>query len=257
MTVEPTIAAHDIQVNLGGQAVLRGVDLTAAPGEIVAVIGENGAGKSTLLRCLAGLETPATGRILVLGDPPTDTATFWREVALTGDEPAWYPGLSVQEHLELVTTTHRDNRTDRHPRTNRDGRTDHGELPDHHGQTAPHEQTNRGERANGDQLTNGDRRMDVGAALAAFDLVGRADLHPLTLSTGQRQRVSLATALVRPSRLLLLDEPERGLDTAFRDRLADILREYAVKGGTVVMATHDLGLAESCGARLVRLEAVR
>ncbi|MFF0577564.1 heme ABC exporter ATP-binding protein CcmA [Streptosporangium saharense] len=209
MTVEPTIAAHDIQVNLGGQAVLRGVDLTAAPGEIVAVIGENGAGKSTLLRCLAGLETPATGRILVLGDPPTDTATFWREVALTGDEPAWYPGLSVQEHLELVTTTHRDG------------------------------------------------RMDVGAALAAFDLGGRADLHPLTLSTGQRQRVSLATALVRPSRLLLLDEPERGLDTAFRDRLADILREYAVQGGTVVMATHDLGLAEACGARLVRLEAVR
>ncbi|MBB4918262.1 heme ABC exporter ATP-binding protein CcmA [Streptosporangium saharense] len=209
MTVEPTIAAHDIQVDLGGQAVLREVDLTAAPGEIVAVIGENGAGKSTLLRCLAGLETPATGRILVLGDPPTDTATFWREVALTGDEPAWYPGLSVQEHLELVTTTHRDG------------------------------------------------RMDVGAALAAFDLGGRADLHPLTLSTGQRQRVSLATALVRPSRLLLLDEPERGLDTAFRDRLADILREYAVRGGAVVMATHDLGLAEACGARLVRLEAVR
>ncbi|MER7133866.1 heme ABC exporter ATP-binding protein CcmA [Streptosporangium saharense] len=213
--MESTIAAHDVQVDLGGQAVLRGVDLTAAPGEIVAVIGENGAGKSTLLRCLAGLETPAAGRVLVLGDPPADTAAFWREVALTGDEPAWYPGLSVQEHLELVTATHRDDRTAR------------------------------------------DGRMDVGVALAAFDLGGRADLHPLTLSTGQRQRVSLATALVRPSRLLLLDEPERGLDTAFRDRLADILREYAAKGGTVVMATHDLGLAESCGARLVRLEAVR
>lgn len=219
--MESTITAHDIQVDLGGQAVLRGVDLTAAPGEIVAVIGENGAGKSTLLRCLAGLETPAAGRVLVLGDPPADTATFWREVALTGDEPAWYPGLSVQEHLELVEATHRDDRTDRGGRADRGG------------------------------------RMDAGAALAAFDLEGRADLHPLTLSTGQRQRVSLATALVRPSRLLLLDEPERGLDTAFRDRLADILRGYAAKGGTVVMATHDLGLAEACGARLVRLEAVR
>ncbi|MEV4093058.1 ABC transporter ATP-binding protein [Streptosporangium saharense] len=245
MTVEPTIAAHDVQVDLGGQAVLRGVDLTAAPGEIVAVIGENGAGKSTLLRCLAGLETPAAGRVLVLGDPPTDTATFWREVALTGDEPAWYPGLSVQEHLELVTATHRDDRTDHH------------RQPSHSGQTDRHEQTNSDGQTGRGERTNRGGRMDAGEALAAFDLEGRADLHPLTLSTGQRQRVSLATALVRPSRLLLLDEPERGLDTAFRDRLADILREYAVRGGTVVMATHDLGLAEACGARLVRLEAVR
>ncbi|MFI7531803.1 heme ABC exporter ATP-binding protein CcmA [Streptosporangium sp. NPDC049376] len=207
--MEATLTACDVRVDLGGQAVLRGVGLTAGPGEIVAVIGENGAGKSTLLRCLAGLEIPADGRVLVLGEPPADTAGFWREVALAGDEPAWYPGLSVREHLELVATVH------------------------------------------------GGGRMDTGTALAAFDLEGRADLHPLTLSTGQRQRVSLAATLVRPSRLLLLDEPERGLDAAFRDRLADLLREYAARGGAVVMATHDLALAEACGARLVRLEAAR
>ncbi|MFC7644825.1 ATP-binding cassette domain-containing protein [Streptosporangium lutulentum] len=96
-----------------------------------------------------------------------------------GDEPAWYPGLTVREHLELVRTVH----------------------------VSP--------------------RFDVEAGLELFDLKERADASPLTLSTGQRQRLSLAAALLRPSRLLLLDEPERGLDAAFRQRLATILTEYA------------------------------
>src|SRR5690606_42139972 len=74
-----------------------------------------------------------------------------------------------------------------------------------------------------------------------------------SLSTGQRQRLSLAMALLRPSRVLLLDEPERGLDAAFRKRLAGLLAEYAADGGAVVMVTHDQGFSED--ARRVALEA--
>ena len=201
------VTAHGVWVELGGTPVLRGVDLAVRAGEIVAIAGENGAGKSTLLRCLAGLQDPSDGQVSVLGGPPADAAWFWRDVALVGDEPAWYPGLSVREYLELVPAVH------------------------------------------------GDGRLTAEAALSAFALEGRSDLHPLTLSTGQRQRLSLAMALIRPSRLLLLDEPERGLDAAFRDRLAELLRAYATEGGTVVMATHDHRLAETCGARLITLEA--
>ncbi|GAA3692491.1 hypothetical protein GCM10022224_067730 [Nonomuraea antimicrobica] len=201
------VAARDVRVELGGHRVLDGVALTASPGQIVAIAGENGAGKSTLLRCLAGLQTPSSGQVHVLDGPPVDAAGFWREVALVGDEPAWYPGLSVLEHLEMALSVH-------------DG-----------------------------------GRLSAQAALSAFALDGRADQHPLTLSTGQRQRLSLAMALIRPSRLLLLDEPERGLDADFRARLGDLLRAYAADGGTVVMATHDRDLATACGARLVTLEA--
>ncbi|GGL18235.1 SkfA peptide export ATP-binding protein SkfE [Sphaerisporangium melleum] len=204
---EVIVAARGVEVTLGGVPVLRNAGFTAAAGEIVAVLGENGAGKSTLLRCLAGLHPPLRGRIDVLGGPPVDAAVFWRRVALVGDEPAWYPGLSVQEHLELAGVVHPGG------------------------------------------------RLTVGAALEVFALDGRADMSPLTLSTGQRQRLSLAMALLRPSRLLLLDEPERGLDTAFRARLAEILTGYADEGGTVVMATHDLTLATATRARLVTLEA--
>ena len=201
---KPIIVARDVGVELGGVPVLRGVDLTVAPGEVVAVLGANGAGKTTLLRCLAGLQR-SSGSVQVLGRPPADEPGFWREVVLVGDEPAWYPGLTVREHLDLMRAVH------------------------------------------------GPGRLEPGAALELFELAGCADRAPSSLSTGQRQRLSLAMALLRPSRVLLLDEPERGLDAAFRKRLAGLLAEYAADGGAVVMVTHDQGFSED--ARRVALEA--
>jgi ABC-2 type transport system ATP-binding protein len=87
-----------------------------------------------------------------------------------------------------------------------------------------------------------------------FGLEARADASPLSLSSGQRQRLSLAAALARPSQLLLLDEPEQSLDAGFRQELAVLLGdEYAGNGGTVVMATHDHEFAVAAGARIVQL----
>jgi ABC-2 type transport system ATP-binding protein len=87
-----------------------------------------------------------------------------------------------------------------------------------------------------------------------FGLSVRADAMPIDLSSGQRQRLSLAAALARPSRLLLLDEPEQSLDAGFREVLAELLRTgYAAHGGTVVMATHDLDFADAAGSRRVVL----
>ncbi|NJP89890.1 heme ABC exporter ATP-binding protein CcmA [Nonomuraea sp. FMUSA5-5] len=189
------IGVSALTVELGGNPVLRHLSLSVAPGEIVAVVGPNGSGKSTLLRCLAGLQPVTAGEVRVFGRAPANDAAFWGRVALLGDEPAWYPGLTAREHLELMGAVHT--------------------------------------RA----------RMTVDTAMELFALEERADAPPLNLSTGQRQRLSLAATLLRPSTLLLLDEPERGLDKGFRAELADLLTEYADEGGTVVMATHDQGLA--------------
>ena len=91
-----------------------------------------------------------------------------------------------------------------------------------------------------------------------FGLSARADASPLSLSSGQRQRLSLAAALARPSSLLLLDEPEASLDAGFRERLATLLHdEYAANGGAVVMATHDHDFAVTAGARIIPLSEGR
>jgi ABC-2 type transport system ATP-binding protein len=196
-------------MSYGSVVVLEDIELTVAPGEIVALTGVNGVGKSTLLSCLAGFRQPAGGTVAVLGGPPRDSPAFWRDVALVADQPTWYPGLTVRELLGLVRMTH---------------------------------EPVRGWCLTGDEL------------IEAFGLTARADASPLSLSSGQRQRLSLAAALARPSRLLLLDEPEQSLDAAFRNDLGTLLRkEYAAGGGTVVMATHDHEFAATAGARVVEL----
>ena len=210
MSADATVVAvRGLRVGYGSVVVLADIELTVTAGEIVAVTGVNGVGKSTLLTCLAGLHRPAAGTMSVLGGAPRDDPAFWRAVALVADQPTWYPGLTVREHLELIRLTH---------------------------------QPLRGWCLPADELID------------FFGLAARADASPLDMSSGQRQRLSLAAALARPSRLLLLDEPEQSLDADFRVELAGLLREgYADNGGTVIMATHDADFALAAGAREVRL----
>jgi ABC-2 type transport system ATP-binding protein len=84
-----------------------------------------------------------------------------------------------------------------------------------------------------------DAEQVVAAQLADFGLTERAGALPSALSSGQRRRLALAGALVRPARLLVLDEPERRLDSAMRRVLADRLAALVAAGGTVLFASHD------------------
>ncbi|HVT68011.1 MAG TPA: ABC transporter ATP-binding protein [Trebonia sp.] len=205
---DQVVAVHGLRMAYGDVVVLEDIDLLVRRGEIVAITGINGVGKSTLLSCLAGFRPAAAGTVTVLGGPPRDNAAFWRAVAHVADQPTWYPGLTVREHLELVRMTH--------------------------------------EPVSGWCL-------DPDELIEVFGLTARADASPLSLSSGQRQRLSLAAALARPSDLLLLDEPEQSLDAGFRTELAHLLRGYADNGGAVVMATHDRDFADAAGARHVPL----
>jgi ABC-2 type transport system ATP-binding protein len=90
--------------------------------------------------------------------------------------------------------------------------------------------------------------------MEAFGLEPRVDDLPFTLSQGLRQRLSLAAAFCRPSKVLLVDDPEFGLDAEFRPLLAEIFLGYAARGGTVVMGTHDLDLALAAKARTIAID---
>lgn len=91
----------------------------------------------------------------------------------------------------------------------------------------------------------------VAAELAAFGLTERAGALPSALSSGQRRRLALAGALVRPARLLVLDEPERRLDTAMRRVLADRLAGLVDDGVAVLFASHDPAFISTLADRVL------
>lgn len=90
--------------------------------------------------------------------------------------------------------------------------------------------------------------------MEAFALADRVDDQPYTLSQGLRQRLALAAGFCRPSKVLLVDDPEFGLDQTFRPMLAEILQGYAARGGAIVMGTHDLDLAVAAKARTFSID---
>jgi ABC-2 type transport system ATP-binding protein len=94
------------------------------------------------------------------------------------------------------------------------------------------------------------------SALALLGLDGHEDSIPAELSSGQKQRLTLALAFVRPSRLLLLDEPEQRLDPQARPVVAGLLRGYVARGGSMLMASHDEAFADAAGAKVTSVAAL-
>ena len=97
----------------------------------------------------------------------------------------------------------------------------------------------------------------VDDALARFGLNGHRDAIPASLSSGQKQRLTLALALLRPSSLLILDEPEQRLDRDGRLLVAELLAEYLKTGGSILMASHDDTFAVNSGAEITTMESLQ
>lgn len=108
--------------------------------------------------------------------------------------------------------------------------------------------------ARGHSMKSPDRAVD--AELEFFGLEGRADVVPEALSSGQRRRLLLAAGLMRPSTLMILDEPEQRLDPLMRDSLAHRLAGHAQDGGAVVLVTHDPALLTSVASTCLVIDDV-
>ena len=96
----------------------------------------------------------------------------------------------------------------------------------------------------------------IDEALERFGLAGHTDAIPPSLSSGQKQRLTLALTLLRPSSLLILDEPEQRLDREGRALVADLLSEYVKSGGSILMASHDDYFAETSGTTITTMESL-
>jgi ABC-2 type transport system ATP-binding protein len=96
----------------------------------------------------------------------------------------------------------------------------------------------------------------IDEALGSLGLAGHTDAIPPSLSSGQKQRLTLALALLRPSSLLILDEPEQRLDPEGRATVAAMLAGYVKSGGSLLMASHDDVFAAASGARVTTMESL-
>jgi putative ABC transport system ATP-binding protein len=181
---------------------LRGLDLSLAAGEFVAVMGSSGSGKSTLLHLLAGLDRPTAGDIR-LGD--TDLATLNdRERTLLRRHRL---GLIFQSFHLLDMLTAEENVA----------------LP----------LAIRGVAA-------GEAQLRAGRLLDRVGLAHRRRHRPHELSGGEQQRVAIARALVIEPVLLLADEPTGNLDSVQGGRIIALLRQLVdERGQTLLMVTHD------------------
>jgi putative ABC transport system ATP-binding protein len=185
--------------------VLHDISMTVEQGEYIAIMGPSGSGKTTLMNLLGCLDVPSSGTYLLEG----------RDIgALSDDELADIRNQSIgfvfQNFHLLPKMTALDNVA----------------LP----------LLYRG-------VSLRDRRTRAEAALKLMGLGDRMDFYPNQLSGGQQQRVAIARAIVGNPKLLLADEPTGALDTASGVQIMEIFRRLSQRGITIIMITHELGIA--------------
>jgi putative ABC transport system ATP-binding protein len=180
---------------------LRGVDLTLAAGEFVAIMGPSGCGKSTLLHLLGGLDRPTSGELALNGRRVERLSEAQWAVLRRGELGFVFQFFNLIGNLTVA---------------------DNIELPALLAGTSP--------------TATRQRRDEL---LAELGIADKAGVIPARLSGGQQQRVALARALVNHPALLLADEPTGNLDSeSTRDVLA-LLRRLHADGQTILLVTHD------------------
>jgi len=210
----PVIAIRNLHKQYGALEVLKGVDITAHRGDVVALIGSSGSGKSTLLRCANLLEDSQQGDILFKGEPvkwkggglgrhPADSKQVLRirtNLSMVFQQfNLWAHMTILQNVMEApVTVLHRD-------------------------------------------------KTDVEVAARQYlDKVGigdKCDAYPAQLSGGQQQRAAIARALCMEPEALLFDEPTSALDPELEQEVIRVIKDLATEGRTMLIVTHDMKLA--------------
>jgi polar amino acid transport system ATP-binding protein len=209
------LVIEGLHKSFGRLEVLRGLDLTVAEHEVVALIGASGSGKSTLLRCVNLLEPIRAGRIWVHGTEVTgrnvNVDQVRRGIGIVFQAFNLFPHMSVMRNVTL----------------------------------APRKVLGLS-KADADE-----RAMQL---LQRFGLDDKRDEYPDRLSGGQQQRAAIVRALAMQPDLLLLDEITSALDPELVAEVLDVIRELAREGMTMLIATHEMGFARDVADRICFLD---
>lgn len=212
------IEFRDLHKSLGGEAVLRGIDLTVQEGETLALLGPSGAGKSVLLKHAIGLMRADRGDVVVDGvsistASAAELRRIRRRVGYVFQNAALFDSLTVAENLRLAQDDDRELRS------------------------------------------IAECREEAKLLLERVNLDPSVlDMYPPQLSGGMRKRVGVARAIASHPRYLLWDEPTTGLDPVNAETIDALIKELAAElGVTSIVVTHDLESAFQVGDRIALL----
>ncbi|MFQ6241626.1 ABC transporter ATP-binding protein [Sinorhizobium meliloti] len=211
------LVVSNVQKWLGGLQILKGASFTAQRGSIVALLGASGSGKTTLLRCVAGLEQPEVGQIVIGGKTVLDGENKLalppeqRNIGLVFQSYALWPHRTVKENVGY------------------------------------------GLKLRG--VAQADLERRVQAILERMGLGHLADRFPSQLSGGQQQRVAICRALVYEPRVLLLDEPLSNLDAKLREEARYWIRKLILDLEIcAILVTHDQSEALAAADNILLLQ---
>ncbi|MFC7404156.1 amino acid ABC transporter ATP-binding protein [Georgenia alba] len=211
----PAIEIHQLRKSFGDNEVLRGIDLTIRPGEVVCVVGPSGSGKSTLLRSVNVLEEPTDGRILIEGvdvlDPDVDIDRVRARIGMVFQQFNLFPHMSVLRNLTIAQ-----------------------------------EKVLRRKGAEAKQVAQ--------QMLDRVGLGDRGTAYPAHLSGGQQQRVAIARSLCMNPDMMLFDEPTSALDPELVGEVLQVMQDLAREGMTMMVVTHEMGFAREVGDRLIFMD---
>ncbi|MDP4511415.1 amino acid ABC transporter ATP-binding protein [Nonomuraea sp. NBC_00507] len=209
------VEIRDLHKYFGDNEVLKGIDFTVDPGQVVCVIGPSGSGKSTLLRCVNLLETPTKGQVFVNGaeltDPDADIDAARRHVGMVFQQFNLFPHLTVLQNVMV----------------------------------AQRRVLGRGKKEA--EIVARENLNKVGVS-------EKSDAYPGQLSGGQQQRVAIARALAMNPDLMLFDEPTSALDPELVGDVLTVMRKLAEEGMTMLVVTHEMGFAREVADRVVFMD---
>jgi polar amino acid transport system ATP-binding protein len=216
VTTRPMLEIVALEKRFGDNAILKGIDLKIAKGELVFIIGPSGSGKSTMLRCCNLLEKPSAGDIVVDGrnimhGTSRDLDRMRLQVGMVFQGFHLYPHMRV---LDNVTLAQR--------------------------------------KAMGRSRAEAEARAVE--MLEQVGMAHKTDAYPAELSGGQQQRVAIARALALDPKVMLFDEPTSALDPELVGSVLKVMKDLKSKGMTMLVVSHEMSFARETADRVVFMD---